>query len=380
MKRHAFILMLVCMIGACCKPQTPKASSASVRATDVAAPSDGIFSYQELQQFSKLDPIDAHTHVQQSNPAFYAMLKRLNLHIVDILLVADTEPQWKDFAEERKEAWSVVHDGDGRVILCTTFNPYRIGQRDFSQEAIRQLNEDFSRGAIAVKIWKNVGMEIKDAKGNYILPDNPAFEPIFKDIAAHNKTLIAHLADPDSIWQAPNPAAADYNYYMHHTRLYMYGRSGAPTKAEILQARDRILERNPDLRMVGAHFGSMESDFDQVAAHFDRYPNFAVDISSRMVFMEKQPRAKMIAFITRYQDRLIYGTDNYFFQGDNPQKAIKDWEDTYADDWRYLATDDTISYGDHHSTQGLALPQSILHKLYHDNALRWYPGLLSNSH
>ena len=67
-------------------------------------------------------------------------------------------------------------------------------------------------------------MEIKDAKGNYIMPDNPVFEPIFKNIAAHNKTLIAHLADPNTIWEAPNPNAADYDYYMQHPELYMYAK------------------------------------------------------------------------------------------------------------------------------------------------------------
>lgn len=379
MKKLAFLLTLACVIAACRNPQPSKTSSVSEPTTATAAPSEGDFSGQELQQFTQLDPIDTHTHVLVNSPAFFAMLKRLNLHIVDILLDTDTEPQWSDLAKERKEAWGIVHDGDGRVVICTTFNPYRIGQPDFSQQAIREINADFSKGAIAVKIWKNIGMEIKDANGKYILPDNPAFEPILKDIAAHNKTLITHLADPDSIWQAPNPAAADYNYYMHHTPLYMYGRPGAPTKPEILQARDRILDRNPDLRMVGAHFGSMESNFDQLSAHLDRYPNFAVDISSRMIFLEMQPRAAMIAFMTKYQDKLIYGTDNYFFPGDSPQKTVSDWEATYANDWRYLATDDTVSYGDHRTTQGLALPQSILRKIYHDNALRWFPGVLSSA-
>jgi hypothetical protein len=28
--------------------------------------------------------------------------------------------------------------------------------------------------------------------------------------------------------------------------------------------------------------------------------------------------------------------------------------------------------------QGLALPAGVLHKLYHDNALHWIPGVISS--
>jgi predicted TIM-barrel fold metal-dependent hydrolase len=159
----------------------------------------------------------------------------------------------------------------------------------------------------------------------------------------------------------------------------MYGKPGVPTKPEILQARDRILERNPNLRIVGAHLGSMEANFKQIEEHLDRYPNFAIDLSSRMDYLAKQPRPYIIAFITKYRDRLIYGTDNVFSPGDPVQKADKEWEDIYANDWRYLATNDTVSY-DNRRAQGLALPESILRKIYHDNAVKWFPGLLSSSH
>ena len=81
----------------------------------------------------------------------------------------------------------------GRGHLCTTFEPFRFDCRRLFQEAIDSLNQDFARGALAVKIWKNIGMELKDPTGQYVMPDDPRFEPIYKDIAAHHKTLITHL-------------------------------------------------------------------------------------------------------------------------------------------------------------------------------------------
>ena len=119
----------------------------------------------------------------------------------------------------------------------------------------------------------------------------------------------------------------------------------------------------------------MEADFHQLAQHFDRYPNFAVDLAARMPYLALQPHADVIAFILKYQDRLIYATDLGFSQRDKAPAAIDLWEQTYARDWRFLATNDVVEF-DGIKGQGLALPAPVLRKIYHDNAVQWFPGIL----
>jgi hypothetical protein len=90
-------------------------------------------------------------------------------------------------------------------------------------------------------------------------------------------------------------------------------------------------------------------------------------------------RPAMIVFIEKYQDRLIYATDNEFPAEAKAEEAIRSWESTYTFDWRFFATNDTLeSHG--HKVQGLALPAPILRKLYHDNAVKWFPGILATTH
>jgi predicted TIM-barrel fold metal-dependent hydrolase len=375
MKKLILLLVLTLAGGACSKQQTERKSPSASPAT---APATGPFSESELQVFAALEPIDTHTHVFQSAPAFYAMLQKLHMHILDICVDDDHSAFLKNLPLEIKEALEVVRASDGNAALCTTFDPFKFKERGFAQAAIRQINHNFDQGAIAVKIWKNIGMEIKDAKGNYILPDNPIFEPIYKDIAAHHKTLIAHVADPNTLWEPPNPKAPDYSYYMEHPEWYMYKKAHPASKEAILRARDHLLEENPNLRVVGAHLGSMEADFGQLAQHLDRYSNFAVDIAARMPYLMMQPRADIINFITKYQDRLLYATDLDFAPGKDPEATIKYWENYYARDWRFLATNDTLEYQGR-KVRGLDLPQPVLHKLYHDNAVTWFPGILSGS-
>ncbi len=367
-----FLILCVLVLAACAWQIRVNARPSPAKEDTV---SKGPFTASELRTFASLRPIDTHSHVYASDPAFTAMLKQLNIHLLDICLDDDRGALLGNLPREIQDAQAFIKSSDGHASLCTSFDPFPFDKPGFAKVAIRGINRNFAEGAIAVKIWKNIGMEIKDAKGRYIMPDNPAFEPIYRDIAAHNKTLIAHLAEPDSCWKPLNPASPDYWYYSHHPEWYMYGKAGAPSKAEILRARDHILQENPHLRLVGAHLGSMESNFEELGEHLDRYPNFAVDMAARMPYVMMLPRARAIAFLTKYQDRLIYGTDLGFGPGTSAQSAVREWEEYYARDWRFLATSDWVEYlGKRY--QGLDLPRPVLEKIYHSNAVHWFPGIV----
>jgi predicted TIM-barrel fold metal-dependent hydrolase len=223
-----------------------------------------------------------------------------------------------------------------------------------------------------------MGMEMKSKAGKYVMADDPAFEPIYQDIAAHNRTVIAHLAEPNSCWEAPNPASPDYEYYQEHPEEYAYAHPEWPSKAAILAARDHLVAENPKLRVVGAHLGSMESDVDEMAQRFDRYPNFAVDMAARIPYFMLQPRDKVRAFLIKYQDRVLYATDLVVMPKDATEKILEEFNRTYERDWKFLATNQTVEYKGH-TYQGLELPRPVLRKLFHSNAVHWFPGLLGSA-
>ena len=331
-----------------------------------------------LAEFTSLEPIDAHTHISQTGPAFVGMLQRLHMHVLDILYVDDTDPDRRSMEPQRQEALSFVASSMGHAQFCTTFDPFRLNSPDFSKEAIDALNRDFAQGAVAAKVWKNIGMELKNASGQYVLPDDPRFEPVYRNIAAHNKTLVIHAADPDVAWDSRYSTATSARYFAENPQWEMTKKPDAPQKIAILQARDHLLAMNPDLRVVGAHLGSMENQLDDLASRFDLYPNFAVDTAARVGRFARQPRDKVRAFILKYQDRILYGTDLHFSAGATDQAVAHGWENRYAMDWRYFATDDTFEYQGI-KVEGLNLPLPVLKKLYHDNAVRWIPGIDANS-
>jgi len=126
--------------------------------------------------------------------------------------------------------------------------------------------------------------------------------------------------------------------------------------------------------MVGVHLGSMEKDLDNIARHFDQYPNFAIDMAARMEYLMLTPRDKVRAFLIKYQDRVLYGTDLDLLPDANVANDLKDWESTYARDWKFLATDQTLDYNGK-KIRCLSLPEPVLRKIFRTNAQHWIPGL-----
>lgn len=344
----------------------------AVAASESSANSDG----DALQAFAAMEPIDTHVHAFKTDPAFTDLMTRLQLHVLDIC-VADTHGIYGNLATELARAKDFVGANSGHARLCVTFDPFTFQQKDFAENTVKKLHQEFAEGAVAVKIWKNIGMELKTPDGKYMMPDDPAFEPIYREIAADNKTLVAHVAEPSSCWQPPDPNSPDYDYYKENPEWYMYLHPDHPRKETILAARDHLLAENPQLRVVGAHLGSMETDVDEIAKRFDLYPNFAVDTAARMEYLMLAPREKVRNFLIKYQDRVLYGTDLEFLNGEATPDALKDWQETYARDWKFLATDQKMQLRGR-EIEGLNLPTPVLRRIFHDNAVRWIPGIAAS--
>jgi predicted TIM-barrel fold metal-dependent hydrolase len=363
--RSAFVLTAVVVVALLCVSQivfsTPPPPGAS--------PDE-----QALQSLAALHPIDVHVHVFKSGPAFQAMLQRLNLMLLNILVMDDSLSYRRQLQPQIDDSLALMRSSEGHVALCTTFNPYTFDNPSFTADSIKQIDQDFAHGAVAVKIWKNIGMELKDRSGKYIMADDAKFQPIYQDIAARGKTLLTHQAEPDVAWGPPDPSDPSWSYYQENPQWYVGDKPGFPSKQSILAARDRVLEKNPKLRVVGVHLGSMEKSLDNIANRLDKYPNFAIDTAARMEYLMLTPREQVRTFLIKYQDRVLYGTDLDLLATANAAETLKEWQSTYVRDWQFLATDEIVTVGGK-QVRGLSLPQPVLQKLFHDNAKKWIPGL-----
>ena len=146
---------------------------------------------------------------------------------------------------------------------------------------MRQIDGAVAQGAVGVKIWKNIGMVLRNADGSYVMPDDPRLEPVITHLEQHQIVLLGHQAEPLNCWLAPDKMTvrSDRDYFREHPQYYMYRHPEMPSHEAILAARDRMLRAHPRLAFDAVHLASLEWDVDRVADFLDRFPEARVDVA-----------------------------------------------------------------------------------------------------
>ena len=318
--------------------------------------------------YATFPKIDAHVHINTFAPDFVLLAKREGFQLMT--LVTRSAPQEHI---DRQFAWaSAQHERFPETVsFATTICLEDWGDPSWQQNTIDRLELDFDHGAIAVKLWKDIGMTFRDTDSSFIKIDNPRFDPIIDYIAAHHRPVIAHLGEPRNCWLPLDSMTVpgDSSYFADNPQYHMYLHPDYPSYVDQIDARDNMLAKHPDLVFIGAHLGSLEWNVHELAQRLDRFPNMAVDMAARICHLQVQDRDTVRDFVIKYQDRLLYGTDVSVSESSDSLGWIVD---RWNRDWLYFTTDSVLTSPEvRHGFAGLRLPVSVLRKIYYENAKRW---------
>jgi len=321
--------------------------------------------------------IDAHIHYGDNAPELLTLLDNFSLKLLNICVAHDNHGAWREQAETYAR---LTHDNPKHFAWCTSFDLPRFDDANYIDSAIASMDADFANGAIACKIWKNIGMEVRKPDGAFLMPDDPLLDPMYEHLLANGWPLLTHIAEPLECWLPLKEGSPHYGYYSRNPQWHMYNKTEFPSHEGLMIARDNVLAKHPKLQMIGAHLGSLEYDVAEVAARLDRYPNFAVDISARLSDLAIQESAKVREFFIRYQDRILFGTDVVMRQapstlaGAERENLFHALRQTYEMHIAYLQGSGAVQVRGY-NTEALALPSPVLDKIYFSNALNYYPNL-----
>ena len=341
-----------------------------------------------IDDFVRVHKLDSHVHANVDDHKFLDIAKQDGFELLSINV------DYPDFPQLDEQA-AVVHklrqEDPRHLHFLTTFTMKGFEGPTWTADSIRHIDAEVANGAVGVKVWKNVGMVEKDAKGNLIFLDDPRFDGLMNHLEQKGIPLVAHQAEPRNCWLPLDQMTTenDRSYFKEHPEYYMYLHPEQPSYESLMQHRDRFVARHPKLIFIGAHMASLEWSVDRLAKFFDEYPNTSADLAARMTqvqFQSNADREKVRQFFIKYQDRLLYGTDltenppdphaRAQNPPDNGQGFEKEADDFWRSDWKYLATDavqhiDAIKA----DTKGLALPKPVIDKIYYANAHRVFARL-----
>lgn len=322
-----------------------------------------------MVEIRTLPKIDAHIHISRFDERYINIAYDYNMRMITVNTDADVFASPKG---QESVALEYLNNCGEMFAYIATFSAdsYLNGGVDCE---IDNVNLSLKNGAVGVKIWKNIGMELQNSSGEFIMASDQAFDALYNHLSNNKIPLLAHLGEPKNCWLPLNEMTSDRNrsYFTRFPEYHMFSHPNYPSYNEHIDARDEVLRRFPSLCFIGAHLGSMEWSIEQIAERFEQYPNFSVDLASRinhLQFQSQKDYSDVREFMIKYADRIIYGSDVI--------DDIEKMELTYNNDWQYLATDSCECVVESSGRcRGLNLPYEVLQKIYFINAINRYSSL-----
>jgi predicted TIM-barrel fold metal-dependent hydrolase len=231
----------------------------------------------------------------------------------------------------------------------------------WAEKAVAQLEADVAAGAVGVgEIGKDFGLSIKKADGSRLKLDDPDLDPIWDACARLKLPVFIHTADPQEFFQP-----IDYtNERWLELSLFpgrRYPADKFPRFEELMAERDNLFRKHPKTTFVAAHMGWHANDLGRLGKMLDAMPNVYTEVGAVLYDIGRQPRGAHDFFV-KYQDRVLFGKDSF-----QPEE--------YPYYWRVFETRDDYFdyYRGYHAfwkLYGIDLPDSVLKKVYYQNALR----------
>jgi predicted TIM-barrel fold metal-dependent hydrolase len=234
----------------------------------------------------------------------------------------------------------------------------------FPDWAAGRLKVQKERGAQGLKIWKGLGLYVKDHDGRLVDVDDARLAPIWETAAELGLPVVIHVADPVAFFDPVDENNERWEELGDHPD-WAFTSPPFPPFLHIMEGLANLVSSHPKTTFIGAHVGCYAEDLAWVGNLLDRCPNFFVDIAARIGELGRQPYSAR-RFFLQYADRILFGSD----MGPYPE--------AYRVIYRFLETDD--EYFNYYAAPipmqgrwyayGLHLPEDVLEKVYFRNAQR----------
>ena len=245
-----------------------------------------------------------------------------------------------------------------------------VGTPGWGNKRAVQLARDVKAGAKGLKVFKRLGLEVKELDGNLVMPDDERLAPIWDKAGELGIPVLIHAADPVAFFTPLDRFNERWDELHDRPEWSFYGPE-FPSFDELIRCLYNLIGRHRGTNFITPHVGCFPENLGFVSQMLDEHPNFYTDISARLAELGRAPYSAREWFI-KYQDRILFGTD---------APPTREWYRIY---FRFLETrDEYFKYGPSDEgasavipqrgrwrIYGVFLPDEVLEKVYRKNAER----------
>ena len=267
-----------------------------------------------------------------------------------------------------KSLQNVKENYPNRFGVFLNLDLTKIDDFDFKENNIKYIEDAVSQGAIGLKIYKNLGLNLRDSRNIRVPVDDDRLSHIWETCAKFNIPVLIHSGEPKAFFDPINK----YNERWLHAREKPNSFRPSdkyPSFDQVMYEQYQLFKKHPRTTFINAHFGWYGNDLAKLSEQLAELPNVYVEFGAVINELGRQPNTAR-RFFEDYQDRILFGKDIYKM-------------DEYYIYFQVLETDDEYIeyYRKRHGLwrlYGMNLSDEILKKVYFENALKIFPNIDPN--
>ena len=244
----------------------------------------------------------------------------------------------------------------------------KIDKPDFEKNNIMQIENAVSQGVIGLKIYKNLGLTLRDSRNIRVPVDDDRLSHIWETCAKFNIPVLIHSGEPKAFFDPVDKFNERWLHAREKPRSFRPS-DKYPTFDQVMYEQEQLFKKHPTTTFINAHFGWYGNDLGRLSKQLSELTNVYVEFGAVINELGRQPSTAK-RFFEDYQDRILFGKDIYKM-------------DEYYIYFQVLETDDEYIeyYRKRHGLwrlYGLNLSDEILKKVYYQNALKIFPNINPN--
>ena len=244
----------------------------------------------------------------------------------------------------------------------------KIDKPDFEKNNINQIENAVNQGVIGLKIYKNLGLTLRDSRNIRVPVDDDRLSHIWETCAKFNIPVLIHSGEPKAFFDPVDKFNERWLHAREKPRSFRPS-DKYPTFDQVMYEQEQLFKKHPNTTFINAHLGWYGNDLGKLSKQLSELTNVYVEFGAVINELGRQPTTAR-RFFEDYQDRILFGKDIYKM-------------DEYYIYFQVLETDDEYIeyYRKRHGLwrlYGLNLSDEILKKVYFENALKIFPNIDPN--
>jgi uncharacterized protein len=252
-----------------------------------------------------------------------------------------------------------------RFVVFLNINFENLDDEGWPNEALKMMEEAVKQGVKGLKVYKGLGLDEKDNDGKRIAVDDPRLDPIWAKCGELGIPILIHSGEPNSFFNPKDKYNERWLELKQEPGRYR-PKESYPSFEEVMAEQHNVFRKHPNTKFINAHLGWFGNDLERLGKLFDEMPNVYTELGAVLAELGRQPRFAR-AWLIKYQDRVMMGKDTYKMEEYYTYFRVLETDDEYFDYYRKRHA--------HWKMYGLALPDSVLKKVYYKNAIRVIPGI-----